>query len=390
MDLTLGRRRFLLSLGALGVLPTRALALPPDGSAHTPRTTLIGAAWRGPNASDTHHAGVLAADWAARTLQIRYAVALPTRPHGLLAEADGGLLVNGVRPGSWLLRCDGLGKVTQQVDVSRESAHVRLSGHVTVGRDRLYTTEIDYGNDQGRIGVRDRHSLRKLDEWSSGGIEPHQLLVDDAGHLLVANGGVPRTLADRKVDLQRMDSSLVRLDGANGQLLRRWKLDDPRLSLRHLAWSRPGADEEPFLGVAMQAEHDDPARRAAAPILAVLDGDTLHTPTRANDGHGYAGDIAAAYQGGFALSSNKAGVAQVWHPAAPEKLTRIVELKEAYALADWTQTGDGPERASGGSGGSGVLVATGLGLVRWHPSAEPAFLPWPQPMALDNHWVVMS
>jgi hypothetical protein len=387
MDHSLGRRRFLLSLGALGVLPTWARALPLDDDAQAPRPTLIGAAWRGPNANDTHYAGVLAADWATRTLQIRYAVALPTRPHGLLAEAGGGLLVNGVRPGSWLLRCDGQGKVTQQVDVSRESARVRLSGHVAVGRDRLYTTEIDYGNQQGRIGVRDRHSLRKLDEWSSGGTEPHQLLVDEAGHLFVANGGVRRTLEDRKVDLPRMDSSLVRLDGGNGQLLRRWTLDDPRLSLRHLAWSRPGADEEPFLGVAMQAEHDDPARRAAAPILAVLDGDTLHTPTRANDGHGYAGDIAAAYQGGFALSSNKAGVAQVWHPAAPEKLTRIVELKEAYALADWTQPEGGPDPANGGSG---VLVATGLGLVRWHPSAEPAFLPWPQPMALDNHWVVLG
>jgi len=350
----------------------------PEGEAT--QTTLIGAAWRGPNTGDTHYAGVLAADWEKKTLEIRYAVALPTRPHGLVPEAGGGLLVNGVRPGTWLMRCDGSGKVTQQVDVEQESTNVRLSGHIAVGRELLYTTEIDYNNDQGRIGVRDRRSLKKLDEWASGGIEPHQALIDEAGHLVVANGGVPRTLADKKFDLQRMDSSLVRLDGRSGSVLGQWKLDDPRLSLRHIAWSRSPADGKNRLGIAMQAEHDDAARRNAAPILAVFDGDSLWTPTRANDGHGYAGDITAAHNGGFALSSNKAGVAQLWHPGAPDKLSPIVELKDAYALADWP----GPKP------GGGVLVSTGAGLVRWHPAAPPAFLPWPKPMALDNHWVLMA
>lgn len=378
MDNSIGRRHFLLSLGAMGMLPAAVHASTSDGGEM--QTTLIGAAWRGPNAGETHYAGVLAADWERKTLEIRYAVALPTRPHGLVPEAGGGLLVNGVRPGTWLLRCDGSGKVVQQVDVTDESSNVRLSGHIAVGHDRLYTTEIDYKSDQGRIGVRDRHTLRKIDEWSSGGIEPHQALLDPAGHLMVANGGVPRTMADKKYDLQRMDSSLVRLDGRNGNLLRRWTLDDPRLSLRHLAWSRARADGESCLGVAMQAEHDDPAHRAAAPILALLDGETLRTPSRANDGHGYAGDITAAYFGGFALSSNKAGVAQVWHPAVPEKLTPIVKLEEAYALADWP----------GPNAGGGVLVSTARGLVRWHPAAEPAFLRWPQPMALDNHWVLVT
>lgn len=377
MNSQCGRRRFLLALGAAGLLPKAAFALGAAGDAA--QTTLIGAAWRGPNVGDTHYAGVLAADWEKKTLEIRYAVPLPTRPHGLVAEAGGGLLVNGVRPGTWLLRCDGNGTVTQQVDVTQESDSVRLSGHIAVGSEHLYTTEIDYRNDQGRIGVRDRVSLRKIDEWSSGGIEPHQALLDAAGNLIIANGGVPRSLADKKFDLHRMDSSLVKLDGSNGSLLRRWKLDDPRLSQRHIAWSRT-ADGKAYLGVAMQAEHDDPARRAAAPILAVYDGETLYTPTRANDGHGYAGDIAAAYNGGFALSSNKAGVAQVWHPGAPDRLSAIVELEEAYALADWP----GPQAAGG------VLVSTALGLVRWHPAAQPAFLAWPRPMALDNHWVPMA
>ncbi len=197
MNNAMGRRRFLLSLGALGILPKAGLALAPDSD--TVPITLIGAAWRGPNVGDTHYAGVLAADWNRKKLEIRYAVALPTRPHGLAPEADGGLMVNGVRPGTWLLRCDGSGKVMQQVNVEAEASAARLSGHVIAARsgDVIYSTEIDYESGRGKIGVRDRATLRKLDEWDSGGLEPHQVLLDESGHLIVANGGVPRTLADK-------------------------------------------------------------------------------------------------------------------------------------------------------------------------------------------------
>lgn len=378
MHQAFSRRQFILSLGMLGVLPARVLALEATESDAAP--VLIGAAWRGPKADDTYYAGVLAADWTRRTLAIRYEVPLPTRPHGLLAEAGNGLLITGARPGGWLLRCDGQGRVAQQVDVTAESANVRLSGHVVVVADRIYTTEIDYATDQGRIGVRDPVSLRKLDEWSSGGVEPHQLVLDGAGHLVVANGGLYRTLTDKKRDLARMNSSLTRMDAANGRLLGRWTLDDPRLSLRHLAWGAASTNTHARLGIALQAEHDAAPDRAAAPVLAVFEGETLRTPSRVNDGHGYAGDIAPAYDGGFAVSSNKAGVVQVWHPAAPDTLTTVVQLDESYALAGWP----GPE------GAGGVLIATALGLVRWHPSTPPVFLAWPRPMALDNHWVVMA
>ena len=393
MDMDVSRRDLLKRLalggaspaaGSLAALALGGLATPARVRAQTApaaATLDIGAAWRGPRADDPYMAGVLHADWDRRQLTIRHAVPLPTRPHGLLAEPDGGLLVVGVRPGAWLMRLDAAGRVVRQVDVSRESPRCRLSGHVVIGAQHVYTTEIDYASGQGRIGVRDRESLQKLDEWASGGIEPHQVLVDADGHLMVANGGVPRTLEDRKLDLDRMDSSLVRLDGRNGSLLRRWTLDDARLSLRHLAWSSPGPGEAPFLGVALQAEHDEAAQRAAAPVLAVLDGDQLLTPAQDAAGHGYAGDISAAAQGGFALSNNRTGAVHLWHPAQPERLTRIVELKEAYALAEW---------AAGAAPGRGVLTATAIGLVRWHARVEPAFLRWPQPMALDNHWVLMG
>jgi hypothetical protein len=373
----MNRRQLLLALAASGAstfLPRLALAANPA------RQAVIGAAWRGPNPSDPYVAGALVADWEAKQLTIRYAVPLPTRPHGILAEPDGGLLVLGVRPGTWMLRCDGAGKTVQRLRLDEDGATARLGGHAVFSADGalIYTTETDFKDGRGQLGVRDRNTLKKLAEWDTHGIDPHQLLLDSDDKIIVANGGVPRTAEDKKYELQRMDPSLVRLDTGSGKLLRQWRLDDPRLSLRHLAWNTD-ATGRTRLGIALQAEHGDALLRKAAPVLAVLEGDRLQVPTRANDGIGYAGDIAAAGDGGFVTSSNQAGLAQLWQPGAPDGLTTVAAIKEAYALAPWA----GPSRG-------GVLIATALGLGRWHPSAPPMLLPWPQPMALDNHWVLLS
>lgn len=372
------RRQFMLAIAAgvaAGSLPGRVLAT------QNPRQATLAAAWRGPEKNAPYFAGTLVADWDARKLGIGFSVPLPARPHGLLPESNGSLLVVAARPGTWLLRCDDKGDVMHRMMLD-EQEPIRLNGHAIAAANGevLLTTETDHRNGRGRIGVRDRNTFKKLDEWDTHGIDPHQLLLDHAGQVIVANGGVPRTLADKKHQLHRMDASIVRLDATNGKLLRQWRLDDSRLSLRHLAWSHTPVDDKAYLGIAIQAEHERPDERAEAPILAVLDGDRLFVPTRANDGIGYAGDIAAAYNGGFVLSSNQAGLAQLWHPTRSDKLTPVVKIEEAYALASWAGPGKG----------GGVLVATAAGLARSHPSAKPELLPWPQPMALDNHWSLIS
>ena len=374
----ISRRRTLQAMAA--ALAT--MALPTQARAAASATSaVLGAAWRGPRNSDPNFAGTLIADWEARTLSFGYTVPLPSRPHGLMAEADGGLLVCCARPGTWLLRCDGQGKLMQHIDVQGEG-ECRLGGHViaSANGEQLYTTETDFSTGKGKIGVRDRRSLRKIAEWDTHGLDPHQLLLDAQGHLFVANGGIPRTPSDRKFDIHRMDASLVHIDSTNGRLLGKWKVHDPRLSLRHMAWSRAPQDPDALLGIAMQAEHDLEAERRLAPILAVFDGDSLSIPTHENDGIGYAGDIAPALHDGFALSSHQADIANLWHPGLPERMRPIIELKAPYAMAGW----------QGAQDGGGVLVATAYGLGSWHPSTPPNLLPWPEPMALDNHWIVMA
>ncbi len=370
------RRRFLRAASAL-------LAAPALARADTDRPVEIGAAWRGPTRDSLQRAGVLRVDWTRREVAIRWAAHLPTRAHGLLAEADGSLLVVAVRPGRWLARYDATGALVRRLLIDDEPGARRFSGHVAASADGhwLYTTESDPRTLAGLVSVRDRRALARVAQWRTGGVDPHQLLVDRDGALVLANGGVPRGRDDRKLDLSAMDSSLVRIDAASGSLLGQWRLDDPRLSLRHLAWSRAPAQTRPLLGIALQAEHDDPLQRAGAPLLALWDGVSLQVPASPTDGDGYAGDIAPAPRGGFVVSSNRVGRALWWRPDQPDRFTLVAQLRQAYALASDARVGDAESPA--------VLVAAARGVGRWHPGSAGAMLAWPEPMALDNHWVTM-
>ncbi len=371
------RRHALKTLSAFAALA----ALPRFALAKQTHQALVGAAWRGPKPGDPYFAGTLAADWDTLKVNIRYAVPLPGRAHDVLATPDGGLIVAAYRFGNWILRCDSQGKVMQRINLGSEGKGLSC-GHATYSPDGklVYVTGDDMPTRRGRIVVRDADTLKKLDEWDTGGTDPHQVVIDHEGHLYVGNGGVLRKPEnDQRLDLATMDSSLTKLDGRTGHLLDKWQLDDRRLSLRHMAWSKPSNEAGALLGIGLQAEHDDEATRLGAPILAVFDGKKLTTPTHVADGKGYSGNVAPAHRGGFMLTSTS-DKAMLWHPGIPEKLATVVDMKETYALAPWP--------GSDSKGGS--LIATAIGLVRWHPTDKSLILPWPQPMALDNHWVLIA
>jgi hypothetical protein len=389
------RRHFLSSIAAavaLAPLPafagaepqTRPLPhdragqrLPATGDA--PSSTRIAAAWRGLASDSQQHVGVLAIDWERQAVGFAAKCAVPGRAHGLLAEAGGGFIAVAYRFGTWLWRIDRDGRVVQRIALRDEPGSRRFSGHVVQSADgtALLTTEFDPDSGEGFVSVRDARTLKKLDEWRTHGNDPHQLVVDPDGDVIVANGGVLRTLEDRKRDLDRMASSLVRLDGRTGALHGQWTLDDARLSLRHLAYSAIEGHGRPLLGIALQAEHDDPARRAEAPVLAIFGGERLAIPCHAADGRGYAGDIASA-PGGFVVSCQNAARALWWRADAPATLTTVASLREVCALA----------AVSGGT--RAVALAAGAGIGRWDPRAPAVMLAWPEPVAVDNHCVELA
>lgn len=333
-------------------------------------STALAFSWRGPAAGDAFVVGVLDVPPSGPP-RLRWQTPLPGRAHGLLALPGGDLVVLAVRPGPWLLRLDRLGRIQARADLADEPDGHRLDGHALLSSDGqwLLTPQTDLRG-QGWLAWRHPHTLALAHRTPAHGIDPHHLVLDAEGHVLLALGGIRRTGDGRKVELDRMQSALVRLHRDSGALLGRWQLDDPRLSLRHLAWS--GAGDDRRLGVALQAEHDELPERAAAPLLAVWDGERLQ-PQRAGAGHaGYAGDIAPAGADGFALSAQKAGRGLIWLPQAQGEFARIAE---PCALA-----------ASGGA----VWLAGAAGLARWHPAEAPAMWRWPQPMVVDNHGVPMQ
>lgn len=391
--LAMNKRQFLRS--SAGLLPLALLPRTLFATATTPGEfpdiRLI-AAWRslhdlgrdgasrGARAEGaTDYVGILAPDWQQGLARIETAVAVPNRAHALLSDREGGFLVCANRPGPWLMRCAADGEVLARRVLEDEKSGRTLNGHAVFDPSGkwLYTTESEIGSTQGWVAVRRRDNLRKEAEFPTRGIEPHELLCDAEGKLVVANGGILRAAGDRKRDLERMDSSLVRLDPNSGERLGQWWLNDPRLSLRHLALgSTPAANGHTRVGVALQAEHDDPAERAAAPILAVWNGDALEIPSRETIGAGYCGDIATGMDGGFYLSAERSHRVTRWHPAAPERLEVIAELNKAGALAELPLDGT-----------HAGLIGSPRGLGLWHPQRNPVLLRWPLEIAPDNHWV---
>lgn len=324
--------------------------------------------------------GTLQPRWEERRMSVLSRVTVPTRAHEMVALPDGGYVAVALRPGRWLLRCDASGAVQQRLDM--QNSVRTLDGHAAASFDGqwLYTTETDPRTGQGWVAVRDVRTLQQVSEFRTWGSEPHEVLLDDSGALVVANGGLLRDAKDRKVDVARMDSSLVRLRPESGERLGQWRLSDKRLGLRHMAWSTPVPGAPAVLGIVMQNEHEDAQERKRSPVLALWDGKDLTLPTSTGLGDGYAGDIAPTPDGGFLISSQRAGAVLRWSPQRPEQTEVVAQLKEVGALVRV----DGSDSAQ-----ARVLIAAQTSAAYW---SEPSMgrLDWPQDVAqMDNHWAVL-
>ena len=309
--------------------------------------------------------------------EVRHQQELPGRAHGLLARADGSVIVLARRPGDWLLEWHP-GRATEKWHWLQ--GEKRLNGHGQLRNDGLLlTTETDQDSGDGWIGLRDVTQGTVLAHWPSHGLDPHELLRlpqalgrFPAGTLMVANGGIPtHAETGRQKHLATgMDASLVAMDPANGRLLGQWRLPDERLSIRHLAWDAVTRQ----LGIALQAEHDDPATRAQGPVLATWNGESLrpaiHPPLA-----GYGGSICARPGGGFIVSCTRAN--------------RIAAFDgTGQHLAD----AEGPEACALASDGTQIWFGTKARIARVGNATlvrqQDTLLSGSQ-LQIDNHWLLL-
>ncbi|WP_297395478.1 DUF1513 domain-containing protein [Hydrogenophaga sp.] len=318
--LWLSRRQWLVAAAAMGLAPAWAAR----------NSTRLISAWQTPS---EHRIGVIAVDGARWSVQ--RSLAVPTRAHGLLLEAGGSVLATARRPGDWLLRWHPASGQTQWHWIEDDR---RFNGHAVASPDgrTLWTTETDLDNAQGRLAKRDAKTLEKSAEWATQGMDPHELIVlpqrvgeIPAGSLLVANGGIP-TLPETgrsKRQLDRMDASLVALDPRDGAVLGQWRLDDPYLSIRHLAWDPVSRT----VGIALQAEHPDAEAKRRAPVFAAWNGQRLQAARGQPAVQGYGGDICALPEGGFVVSCPRADALALF--GADARWSQNLAHREAYALA---------------------------------------------------------
>ena len=379
------RRCFLksLSLAAGGVMfGQTALA----ASNRIPDTVLA-AAWYASGAlpaplsgGEGHYVGALKVDWENRDVRMLGAIPVSHRPHGIVATPDlDGFYAVAFRHGSWLLRADAMGREMRRIDLREQEGGKRtFNGHLELSHDGkwLFTTETDVASGQSWVSLRRASTLERVAEFPTNGIDAHQTLLDDEGMLIVANGGIRWTRQDQKLDLDQMDSSLVRINPENGALLGQWRMDDRRLSLRHMAWSvMPNGQR--VLGIGMQGQHDDADHRRASSTLALWDGKALSAPSRSPLGLGYIGDIAPGPGGGFLMSAEIHDRAVFWHPGEASKLHLVAEMSRAAALAHSSEE-------------NSLFVGGEKGVARWVLNEKSNLLAWPFPIAPDHHWVVLA
>ncbi len=196
---------------------------------------------------------------------------MPFRGHDLKFDPlnHNRVLIIERRPGTRVLEVDlAAGKISN-VWHSEENRH--FYGHACFSRDgkTVFITENDIDSGDGLLSVRDARDFSVLDEYMTHGIGPHELLLmPDGVTMAVANGGVltfPET-GRVKLNRGRIVSSLAYIDIRDGNLLDKFVVPIPQMSLRHLAITPDGQ-----VGGAMQYEGN---RKEGQPLMVFHKGET--------------------------------------------------------------------------------------------------------------------
>ena len=166
---------------------------------------------------------------------------LPDRAHGLAwSAATQHVAAFARRPGTYMMVVSRNG-LQEPIVITAEEGH-HFYGHGCFSPDGrfLYACENDFDNRRGVIGLYDARSrYRRIGEFASHGIGPHDLsITDDGSTLIVANGGIEThpDFGRTKLNLDHMEPSLVLLDARDGRLVEKHTLPAhlSRLSTRHI------------------------------------------------------------------------------------------------------------------------------------------------------------
>ena len=260
------------------------------------------------------------------------------------------------RPGYFALAFDLDGRAEPEVFAPPQDRHFYGHGAFAPDGRLIYMTEHDVETGEGVIGVYDATGgFRRVGEFPSYGIGPHEaILLADGRTLVAANGGFGSDPATGResIDVAGMEPNMAFIDVTTGALETRHGLPPEinLLSIRHLAADAGGAVW--FGGQWQGAIEDAPeligSARIDRPIALVGAGGAAGAALR-----GYIGSVAVCAEGRLLAASAPRAGCVVYADTETGRIVHEVALKDACGLA-----GSGP-RAFAISSGHGVVRIEG-------------------------------
>lgn len=300
---------------------------------------------------------------------------LPERGHGAaLKPGHDEAVIFARRPGTFALALDPVTGEPRQLIPAQDDRHFYGHGCFSHEGGILFATENDFDGERGVIGLYDvRDAYRRVGEFSSFGIGPHEIsLMPDGQTLVVANGGIlthpdaPRM----KLNLADMTPSIALIDAKTGDLRAQYAplKELHQLSLRHLDVREDGR-------IAAVAQWEG-AELEQPPLIALIDhasGLQLKSAPAsvAPRMRNYCGSVAFAEDGqSFAVSSPRGGLVTIWD--SDGNFRESVELEDGCGLA---------------ASDAGFLMTSGRGVVT---NGEAPALQSHEDIAFDNHLLALT
>ncbi|WP_067099000.1 DUF1513 domain-containing protein [Marinomonas atlantica] len=300
----LSRRAFLTSSLAALSIPTWASALPIE----TNGELFISAFSKSKTA---HFIGAFGSNG-----KLRWSMPLPERAHAPVVHPTYSVIgAVARRPGFYIDFFNPLsGKAIKRITPLTDH---HFYGHAVFSKDglQLITQENHYPTGQGKIVTRRWPDGEVLNEYSSGGIGPHESVLMSDDTLVIANGGL-QTHPDNDreiINLETMKPNVTYLSLSDGRLINQAQHEDAlhQLSIRHLDVTAQGT-------VALGFQyHGEPWEKVPLVALSDVKSDHLdyigmpdHVRTRFKQ---YCGSVCFDQSGEtLAISTPRGGLVAYW------------------------------------------------------------------------------
>jgi hypothetical protein len=323
------RRTFLKSLAALGALPFATLARADQPPA------FVAARMEG------HEAFTVAVLDAAG--EVLFTEELDARGHDIALSPDRTTaVVFARRPGWFALAIDIPGRRRIASFAPPEGRHFYGHGLFSADGRLLYATENDWDGERGVLGVYDVGAgYRRIGEFGSGGIDPHEaMLMSDGRTIVVGNGGIiTHPDYDRmKLNLATMEPSLAYVDAETGDLIERVVLPPSlhQLSIRHMS---EAADGSIWFGGQYEGPETDPVDLVGVHRRGAAAAELVSAPRSAYGGmRQYVGDMAVSQDGRHIAASSPVGGRLMIFDAKTRDLVATRDVADVCAI-----TGEGSD-----------------------------------------------